>query len=467
MNSYNLLPFYFDTIAEKEVIVNEVGDMLILPLGTVQTIVKKEVIPNSELYKTLHTNFFITDQVVHPLFEVLISRLAARKKHLFSRASLHIFVLTLRCNQKCYYCQASSQFQGSDKLCMSKESMDNAIDLMFKSNSNHITMEFQGGEPTLEFNLLKYGVKRAYELNNLYKKDLTFVICTNCVNITEEFISLCEKYNIMISSSFDGPKELHDSNRGIIGSYERVVAGFNKVRNSLGQENLSALMTTSELSLNYPQEIIDEYIKNGFSNIFLRPLNPYGKALETKNWGNYTDKFISFYKQALDYIIEINNNGKFFREEYASIILRKMLTSFDGGFVDLQSPSGCIQSVIVYNYDGKVYCSDESRMLAEIGIDEFCLGSLSDEYEKIIYGEKAKRIAMVSSNECIAGCSDCVFKSYCGADPVRNFAMQNDIYGNRPSSLFCKKNKEIISYLIELILTKRESVLPIFRKWLK
>ena len=465
--TYKLLPFYFDTIAEKEVMVNEVGDMLILPSGTVPAIVNKKVEPESDLYKTLHANFFITDQSVHPLFEVLIARLAARKKHLFSRASLHIFVLTLRCNQKCCYCQASSRYKEADKFSMSRESLDYAIDLMFKSNSQQLTMEFQGGEPTLELDLLKYGVERAHELNYRYKKELTYVVCTNCVNVTEEFINFCKKYDIIISSSLDGPQELHDTNRGMNGSYKRVKAAFNKIRTNLGHGKLSALMTTSERSLDYPKEIIDEYVESGFSNIFLRPLNPYGKALDTNDWETYTNKFISFYKQALYYIIEINYTGKFFREEYATIILRKILTSYDGGFVDLQSPAGCIQSVLVYNYDGKVYCSDESRMLAENGIDEFCLGLLSDEYEKLIYGEKAKHIAMVSSNECVAGCSDCVFKSYCGADPIRNFTTQNDIYGNRPFSLFCKKNKEIISYLIELIIKKPDFVLPIFKKWIK
>ena len=463
---YKLLPFYFTKIAGKEILVNELGDMLILPYGSVNEIVEKKICVTSEIYKTLHANFFISDDLLHPLFEVYASRLMAKKRNLTTRASLHIFVLTLRCNQNCSYCQASSRDIDSCSVSMSKQTMDKAIDLMFLSDSENLTMEFQGGEPSLEFDLFKYGVRRATSINTQKKKTLSFVLCTNCICITEDLLAFCKEYSVQISSSLDGPQELHDKNRGIFGSYQKVISGFKQVRQYLGSNALSALMTTSIDSLRFPKEIIDEYVKQGFSGIFIRSLNPYGKALEGINWDNYTEKFIEFYKKSLDYILSINEKGTFFKEEFATIILRKILTSSDGAFVDLLSPSGIINSVIVYNYDGNVYCSDESRMLAEMGDKSFILGSVNDAYKSLIYGEKAKQIAKVWSNECLAGCSDCAFKTYCGADPVRNYSTQGDMYGNRPSSNWCKKNKAIISYLIELIIKEPQKVLPIFRNWI-
>ena len=463
---YKLLPFYFDRIADKEILVNELGDMLILPIGSVKEIVEKNVCISSELYKTLHANFFISDKIIHPLFEVYSSRLRAKKENLGTRASLHIFVLTLRCNQNCTYCQASSKVIDACSVSMSKQTMDSSIDLMFKSNSDNLTMEFQGGEPTLEFELFAYGVRRALSINESRKKNLSIVLCTNCVDLSDTLLSFCREHSVLISSSLDGPQELHDKNRGRFGSYEKVIGGFNKVRNYLGADRLSALMTTSVLSLNYSKEIIDEYIQQGFTSIFIRSLNPYGQALDGTDWNKYTDKFIEFYKQSLNYIITINQHGQYFREEFATIILRKILTPYDSGFVDLLSPSGVINSVLVYNYDGNVYCSDESRMLAEMGDNTFLLGSVQDDYNKLIYGKKAKKIAQVWANECLAGCSDCAFKSYCGADPVRNYSTQHDQYGNRPFSNWCKKNRAIISYLIELIITEPEKVLPIFKSWI-
>ena len=225
-------------------------------------------------------------------------------------------------------------------------------------------------------------------------------------------------------------------------------------------------MTTSELSLQYPHEIVDEYVNQGFKSMFIRALNPYGNAANNSNWNDYTEKFVDFYKKAFEHILDLNKRGFFFVEEFAAIILRKILTPFTTGFVDLQSPAGIINSVLVYNYDGFVYASDESRMLAEQGDYSFQLGNISDTYENLVFGAKAKELAKVWAVEGLAGCSNCAFRSYCGADPVRNHTVQGDSYGNRSLSLLCFKNKSIIDYLINLIEERSEEVIPIFNSWL-
>ena len=148
------------------------------------------------------------------------------------------------------------------------------------------------------------------------------------------------------------------------------------------------------------------------------------------------------------------------------MILRKILTPFPIGFVDLQSPSGIINGVIVYNYDGFVYASDESRMIAENNDFTFQLGHVTDKYEDIFYGKKAQEMSQYWGTEFIVGCCDCAFQSYCGADPVRNYSTQNDSYGFRPTSSFCKKHKTIIIHLIKLITERENEVLPIFQKWI-
>ena len=462
---YRLLPFNFTRIANQEVIVNEVGDMQIVPLRTVQQIVEKKLDEKSELYKTLHANFFLTDTTIHPLFDIYIERLSEKKSFLADHTALHIFVLTLRCNQNCVYCQASSQQESSCHVSMSKHTMEKGVELMFKSHSQHLTMEFQGGEPSLEYDLLKYGIEKAEEKNITEKRHITYVLCTNSINLTERVLDLCKQYNVLISTSLDGPAFLHNKNRGKTDSYEKVVAGIAKAREILGFERVSALMTTSVEGLNYPIEIVDEYVKLGFCDVFIRALNPYGLATENDDWEEYTEHFIDFYKKALNHIMDLNLRGTFFREDYAAIILKKMITSFNSGFVDLQSPAGVVNSVIVYNYDGYVYASDESRMLAEMGDYTFRLGSVDDDYEQIVYGAKVREMAKVWSNETLAGCSDCALKVYCGADPVRNYSTQGDMYGYRPNSLLCKKNKAIIEYIIELIITRGDEVLPVFKSW--
>lgn len=462
---YHLLPFDFTQIANKEVLVNELGDMIISPKGTVQRMVER-TLENNDLYKSLVANFFISEELVPPLIDVYAERLREKKRFLDNFTGLHIFVLTLRCNQNCVYCQASSQNEDSHGCSMSFETMAKSVELMFKSPSPHLTMEFQGGEPSLMPDLIEFGIKKAEEINNIEKRKVTYVLCTNSINLTARVLDICKKYNVLISTSLDGPAFLHNSNRGKKDSYEKVVVGINKAREILGFDRVSALMTTSNEGLNYPKEIVDEYAKLGFNSIFLRALNPYGLATENEDWELYTERFIQFYKKAFEHILDLNKQGRLFIEEFASIILRKMLTPYCTGFVDLQSPAGVINSVLIYNYDGYVYASDESRMLAEFKDYTFRLGSVNDKYEDIVFGKKAKRIANVWANEALAGCNDCALKTYCGADPVRNHSTQGDMYGHRPTSLLCKKNKAIIEYIISLIIERYDEVMPIFRKWL-
>ena len=60
--------------------------------------------------------------------------------------------------------------------------------------------------------------------------------------------------------------------------------------------------------------------------------------------------------------------------------------------------------------------------LFEYNDNTFKLGHVTDKYESIFYGRKAQQIALIWGTEFIAGCADCAFQSYCGADPVRNYS---------------------------------------------
>ena len=134
------------------------------------------------------------------------------------------------------------------------------------------------------------------------------------------------------------------------------------------------------------------------------------------------------------------------------MLLTKILTPYATGYVDLQSPAGAGTSVLVYNYDGDIYATDESRMLAEMHDKTFRLGSVHDtSFQELVSGEPYRRVMAASINEALPGCVDCAFQSYCGADPVFHHATQGDIYGHRPTSAFCFRNMEVLKYLFGLL----------------
>ncbi|TGE22759.1 His-Xaa-Ser system radical SAM maturase HxsB [Hymenobacter metallicola] len=469
--SYRLLPFRFHVVTpDREVIVSEAGDFVLVPRGTVRRLVTRELDRqrDSELYADLLANFILCDSADLPLLDVLATRYRTKKSFLDAFTALHIFVVTLRCEHTCHYCQVSRVTADKDAFNMSREHLDKGIALMMQSPNPHVTMEFQGGEALLAFETIVYGVEKATAQAQLHDKQITFVICTNLAVLTAEMLVYCQEHNILLSTSLDGPESLHNANRHRPqrNSYQLTVEGIANARAALGHDRVSALMTTSTLSLEHPIEIVDEYIRQGFNSIFLRPISPYGFALRSDKKNKYdTDRFLDFYKTALARILDYNFQGNFFREDYATIILRKILTPFPVGYVDLQSPAGLLNSVVVFNYDGNIYASDEARMLAEMKNYEFLLGHLdTHSYQQIFYGKKAAQISEVWANESLAGCSECAFQSYCGADPVLHYATQGDMYGYRPTSVFCQKNMEIIRYLFELM-DADPHITRIFRSW--
>ena len=453
--NYYLLPFKFHKINDlTEVLVNEVGEYLFVDNGTANRIINREIKFESNLYKDLISNFFISEKPIPDLIDIISNKYRSKKSFINEFTSLHIFVVSLRCDHTCHYCQVSRVSEDQNKYDMSKSDIDIAISHMLRSKSDHVTMEFQGGEPLLAFDKIKYGVGKAKELNKKYNKEITFVICTNLVSVTKEILNFCKEHNILISTSYDGPQYIHDKNRLYTkgSSHKKVLKGIDLSRKILGHDRVSALMTTTNLTLDYPLEIIDDYYKNGFRNIFLRPISPYGFALKSPKKNKYvTEKFLEFYKKGLMHIIDMNKKGIYFSEDYATIILKKILTPFPVGYVDLQSPAGAINSVIVYNYDGYVYATDESRMLAETGDYSFRLGHLKkNSYEEIFFGKNASKFAYSFANESLPGCSECGLQAYCGADPVFHHASQGDVIGHRPSSGYCQKNMNSWNFMHSL-----------------
>ena len=284
---------------------------------------------------------------------------------------------------------------------------------------------------------------------------MKFVIATNLALLSDPILDFCRQHEILISTSLDGPADLHNHNRPRPGgdSYFKAVDGIRRVREALGANQVSALMTTTKESLSRVTEIIDEYIAQGFRSIFLRPLSPYGFAVKTKWISSYDgDDWLDFYFQGLEYIIDLNRNGYAFTEFYAATILAKLLTPFEPGFVDLRSPAGIGIAAAVYNYDGDVYASDEGRMLAEMGDKTFRLGNVHiNSYAEIFLSDALLDPLEESFAASAPMCVDCAFEPYCGSDPVFHHATQGDFVGRKPISKFCSRNMAIIKRLISLM----------------
>ncbi len=469
--SYQILPFRFEKIGESVFLSNEVGEYLYLTKNQFEEFINHKLHPNANTFNNLKSKQIIADNNINDVIEMLATKFRTKKNFLAEFTSLHMVVVSLRCNSNCVYCQVSKREKLASNYDMTRETAKNVVEKIFESPSQNIKIEFQGGEPLLNFGVIKYIIEKAEWKNLFKKKNLEFVICTNLTLINEKMLKWLKGHKVYISTSIDGPKELHNRNRPLHdtkNSYDIVAKKIELTREFLGRDSVSALMTTTSFTINHFKNIIDQYVELGFDNIFLRSLNPYGFAKRDKHKLAYPmEKFIESYKQGLDYIIEINKKGKFLAEGFATILLTRILTPFSTGFVDLQSPAGIAIAGAIYDYDGDVYVSDEGRMLASTGDKYFKMGNVNtNSYQEIFNSKFLHKLMEKSVAESLPECATCAYLSYCGADPVRNYNEQGDIIGNRTKSEICLKNKSIIKHLLFLLRKNDKDIDRIFWSWI-
>jgi His-Xaa-Ser system radical SAM maturase HxsB len=451
--NWQLLPFRFERINGRVLLTNLVGEHLFLTDEEFKQLSSGGLPNDSALVRRLRAKHVIREGSDELPVELLAIKARTRYRRLAEFTSLHILVASLRCEHSCPYCQVSRQSSDRDAFDMSSETAALALESAFRSPSQNIKIEFQGGEPLLNFELIEEVVVAAEARNETEHKNLGFVIATNLALLDDCVLDFCRAHDIYISTSLDGPADLHNKNRPRPerNSWELATAGIQRVREELGVDRVSALMTTTRSSLGRVREIVDTYVEQGLTSIFLRTLSPYGFAIKTKSFAAYdVDHWLPFYEEGLDYIIELNARGVPMVEQYAALILKKMLTNDDPGYVDLTSPAGIGIGAIVYNYDGDVYASDEGRMLAEMGDKTFRLGNLhADSYEEIMLSDALLAPLEESFAPSAPMCQDCAFETYCGSDPTYHHATSGDFLGRKPTSGFCRRNMAIFKLLLD------------------
>ncbi|SBW10543.1 Paired radical SAM protein 1 [uncultured delta proteobacterium] len=470
---YRLLPFRYKPLGEKILLVNETGEYHAVTPEEWQRIVAGRLVPDEDIFHDLTAKDFICSGYSPARINRIAAKYRTRKKYLFESTALHMFVVTHRCNQSCAYCHASSieSLARSPREDMPPEVARKGVERAFESPSPYLKFEFQGGEPTLNFETVEAIVRHAELLNVSAGKRIEFVICTNLHSLQERHLDFYREHGIHVSTSLDGPEALHDACRKTLsgeGTYRAATNAMKRVKSALGDDTLSALLTVTKHSIGALRDVINEYIASGFRSIFIRRLNMIGMAQQQgKNLHYADDQFLDAYVDALEYIIALNKQGCFFVEEFAAILLRKILTPFGSGFVDMQSPAGTGLSAVIYDVDGGVFVSDEARMLHRAtGNADFRLGNACDKTRNELFAAPIlKRLMEDSALECLPGCAWCAYLPYCGSDPVRNFSLHGRLVSPKSHDPWCGFYKRTFDYLFGLLLSGDEEIASILWSW--
>lgn len=457
--------FRYKQFGKDYLITNDVGQYSWLSTQDFQSFVGGKLKPTSKLYKELASKNFLKE---NENVDSLINSYRNRNAFLFDGPSLHIVVVTLRCNYNCIYCQASSKGMEAKGYDMDAKTAKAVVDTIFASPNPNITIEFQGGEPLVNWPVIKTIVEYAEKKNIKVKKDLFISLVSNLSRMDDEKYAYIIKHHISVCTSLDGPEELHNFNRPFVGgnSYQATTNWIAKFKKAEAKDKslyrLGALVTISHKSLKYPKEIVDEYRKWGFVGIHLRPLSLLGLSGNPQNPIGYSvDEFLDFWKKSMDYIINLNLKGHFFYERESIIMLRKIFTDLDPNFLDLRSPCGAGIGQMLYNYNGLVYTCDEARMLGE---DTFVLGDVNKNgYKEIIANPNLRAVCQASILE-NSQCDYCVYKPYCGLCPVLNYSLYNSLFPPNANNYRCRLNTGMLDYLFKKM--ENPKVKEVFKNWL-
>jgi len=466
------VPFNQRMIGERVLISNDLGDWLLLEREEFRDFLEGRPQPGQPLYEKLAAANFVAARV-DPYAQA--ARWRRKKQYLFYGPTLHAFVLTHRCNHGCQYCHSSIVGMERTDTDMSIETAERCVDLAFETTARGLTIEFQGGEPTANWEVLRHVVEYARAKNAGARKVLSFALVTNLSLLDDEKLDYLLDRRVQICTSLDGPEDLHNRIRIFKGgnSHALVVARMKQINEryaALGLDTnhyrVEALPTITRPSLSRWRDIVNQYVELGCRAIFLRKLDPFGFAARSaKTLGYSMDEFLEFYVNAVDYIIELNRQGVQVMERHAAIMLNKILADEEPNYLDLRIPGGACIGQMGYAPDGSIYSSDEGRFVASMGDDMFKIGTVRDSYRQLMTNASTRALVMAGLNDGQPDCVSCVYKPWCGQQVEYNYKTQGSLHGHMRDSTWCRKHKSIFDYLMHKLATADERDMAMFRLW--
>ena len=180
------------------------------------------------------------------------------------------------CNLNCEYCFASQGKYHGERALMPYEVGKRALDFLIEnSGSRHnLEVDFFGGEPLMNFEVVKKLVKYAREQEKLYNKNFRFTLTTNGLLIDDDVIAFVNKEMSNVVLSLDGRKEVHDSLRKTIsgqGSYDIIIPKFKKLVEARGGKNYYIRGTFTHNNIDFLKDIL-HMADLGFTELSMEPV---------------------------------------------------------------------------------------------------------------------------------------------------------------------------------------------------
>lgn len=313
------------------------------------------------------------------------------------------------CNLACKYCFAEEGEYHGRRAIMSYEVGKKALDFLVRNSGNRVNLEvdFFGGEPLMNWQVVKDLVAYGRSLEEPFHKKFRFTLTTNGVLLNDEIMEFANREMANIVLSIDGRKEVHDfmrPHRGGQGSYDEIVPKYIKVAESRNQMNYYVRGTFTHHNLDFSKDVL-HLADLGFKQISVEPV----VADEKEDYAIREEDIpviMEQYDELAKAIIQRRKEGRGFNFFHFMIDL-------EGGPCVAKRLSGCGSGT---EYLAVTPWGDFYPCHQFVGMEQFLMGNVDDGIVNTAIRDEFKTCNVYAKEKC----KNCFAKFYCSGGCAAN-----------------------------------------------
>lgn len=334
------------------------------------------------------------------------------------------------CNLRCSYCFASTGDFGEGRKLLDADTGKKAIDFLLTQSKGrkNLELDFFGGEPLMNFGVVKEIVAYARSKEKEYHKNFRFTITTNGMLLNDDIIDYINREMSNVVLSIDGRKEVNDRVRvrcDGTGSYDKIVPNYQKLVEKRGQDQYYVRGTFTKYNLDFAKDVM-HLNEIGFDQVSVEPVvadpkQPY--ALTESDLPQIFEEYENLAKQ----LIEKKKTGEGFNFFH-------FMLDLDQGPCAIKRlrGCGCGNEYVAVTPDGDIYPCHQF-----VGMEEWKMGSVLDDTFDLKRKDYFAKANIYGKEDC----KNCWAKFYCsGGCNANNLQYAGDVL--KPHKLSCELEKK-------------------------
>ncbi len=334
------------------------------------------------------------------------------------------------CNLRCEYCFASTGDFGTGRKLMSFETGKKAIDFLLEQSKDrqNLELDFFGGEPLMNFDVVKQIVEYARSREKEYNKHFRFTITTNGMLLDDDKIDFINKEMSNVVLSIDGRKEVNDKVRKRVdgtGCYDKIIPNYKKLVEKRGDKEYYVRGTFTKYNLDFSKDVFALY-EAGFDQISVEPVVCEPEKPYALTFNDLADVFTE-YEKLSGMLIDSYNKGNRFNFFHFMIDLNQGPCA-----IKRLRGCGCGNEYVAITPDGDIYPCHQF-----VGIEEYKMGNIDEGTFNWDMKNSFSQAHVYNKPDC----RNCWAKFYCsGGCNANNYQYMGDVL--KAHKLSCEMEKK-------------------------